>query len=83
LIKKILKATIGWMDLNKALLRQFILFLAFFMAMTACFSPAPGETLTTGRPAPEIAGASWINSAPLTTAALKGRVVLVEFWTYG
>jgi len=37
-------------------------------------------------PAPEFthrdAGA-WINSAPLTLANLKGRVVLVEFWTFG
>jgi hypothetical protein len=24
----------------------------------------------------------WINSAPLTTAGLRGKVVLVEFWTY-
>ena len=34
-------------------------------------------------PAPEIAAAPWINSAPLTMAGLRGRVVLVEFWTYG
>jgi len=36
-----------------------------------------------GMSAPEIAGGPWINSAPLTTAGLRGRVVLVEFWTYG
>jgi hypothetical protein len=36
-----------------------------------------------GAPAPEIAGERWIGSAPLTTAGLRGRVVLVEFWTYG
>jgi hypothetical protein len=36
-----------------------------------------------GQPAPEIAGGPWINSAPLTLAALRGRVVLLEFWTYG
>jgi thiol-disulfide isomerase/thioredoxin len=24
----------------------------------------------------------WVNSAPLTTAGLRGRVVLVDFWTY-
>ncbi|MBM4260272.1 MAG: hypothetical protein FJ145_02410 [Deltaproteobacteria bacterium] len=36
-----------------------------------------------GKPAPEIAGSSWINSAPLTTKDLRGQVVLVEFWTYG
>src|SRR3954471_19373141 len=26
--------------------------------------------------------AVWLNSAPLTGAALHGRVVLVDFWTY-
>jgi hypothetical protein len=36
-----------------------------------------------GQPAPDITGERWINSAPLTLEALKGRVVLVEFWTYG
>jgi hypothetical protein len=36
-----------------------------------------------GDPAPEIAGGPWINSAPLTLQGLRGRVVLVEFWTYG
>jgi len=33
--------------------------------------------------APEIiAGGKWINSDPLTIASLKGKVVLVDFWTY-
>lgn len=27
--------------------------------------------------------AAWLNSAPLTLKALRGSVVLVEFWTYG
>jgi hypothetical protein len=36
-----------------------------------------------GRPAPEIAGGPWINSEPLTLVGLRGRVVLVDFWTYG
>jgi len=32
---------------------------------------------------PEFSGiAEWINSAPLTPAGLKGKVVLVDFWTY-
>ena len=26
---------------------------------------------------------TWINSAPLTLAALRGKVVLVDFWTFG
>lgn len=36
-----------------------------------------------GDPAPEISGTPWINSPPLTAADLRGKVVLVEFWTYG
>ncbi|OLB95476.1 MAG: hypothetical protein AUH30_15230 [Candidatus Rokubacteria bacterium 13_1_40CM_68_15] len=36
-----------------------------------------------GRQAPAITGQTWINSAPLTMEGLKGRVVLVEFWTHG
>jgi thiol-disulfide isomerase/thioredoxin len=35
-----------------------------------------------GRLAPELAAGTWINSAPLSLAELRGRVVLVEFWTY-
>jgi cytochrome c biogenesis protein CcdA/thiol-disulfide isomerase/thioredoxin len=32
---------------------------------------------------PPLDGATaWINSAPLTPAALKGHVVLIDFWTY-
>jgi hypothetical protein len=36
-----------------------------------------------GQPAPEIAGSPWINSEPLSMEKLRGRVVYVEFWTYG
>jgi len=33
--------------------------------------------------APEFVGISrWLNSPPLTAAALEGKVVLVQFWTY-
>ena len=41
------------------------------------------EALEVGASAPDIAGGPWINSEPLSMAGLKGRVVLVEFWTYG
>lgn len=27
-------------------------------------------------------GVQWLNSAPLTTEALRGKVVVVDFWTY-
>jgi thiol-disulfide isomerase/thioredoxin len=34
-------------------------------------------------PAPELAGITdWINSAPVTLASLRGKVVLVHFWTF-
>jgi len=42
-----------------------------------------GQALRIGTPAPEITGAPWINSSPLTIEGLRGRVVLVEFWTFG
>jgi thiol-disulfide isomerase/thioredoxin len=32
---------------------------------------------------PSLAGATaWLNSPPLTTAGLRGKVVLIDFWTY-
>ena len=36
-----------------------------------------------GQPAPEVTGGPWINSEPLSLARLRGRVVLLDFWTYG
>lgn len=34
-------------------------------------------------PAPSLDGAvTWLNSEPLTTAGLRGKVVLIDFWTY-
>lgn len=34
-------------------------------------------------PDPTSATAQWLNSPPLTGEMLRGKVVLVEFWTYG
>ncbi len=35
------------------------------------------------RPAPEFVGITqWLNSAPLSLASLRGKVVMVNFWTY-
>ncbi len=45
------------------------------VAVAAASDAAP--EFTHGKPG------SWLNSEPLTLAALRGRPVLIEFWTYG
>jgi len=41
------------------------------------------DGLASPYPAPELAGIEgWINSKPLTMSELKGKVVLIDFWTY-
>jgi hypothetical protein len=44
---------------------------------------AAGAEIPVGRMAPELAAGAWINSEPLTLQGLRGRVVLLDFWTYG
>ena len=54
------------------------------LALCAALAPGAGaQALRVGQPAPEITGGPWVNSAPLSLVALRGRVVFVEFWTYG
>jgi len=44
---------------------------------------ASSSSLEDFGPAPEVKGLSrWINSEPLTLKKLRGKVVLVDFWTY-
>ena len=46
-------------------------------------APKAGEPLPVEGTFPSLAGATqWLNSPPLTTEALRGKVVLVDFWTY-
>ncbi|MEW9623645.1 cytochrome c biogenesis protein DipZ [Rhodanobacter geophilus] len=52
-------------------------------AAVAAPAPKPGEALPVEGTLPSLAGATgWLNSTPLTPAALHGKVVLVDFWTY-
>jgi len=63
---------------------------------TAEAAPIPGAFLQVQAPArprlalpsegamPPLAGAvEWLNSPPLTAAELRGKVVLIDFWTFG
>jgi methionine-S-sulfoxide reductase len=44
--------------------------------------PSTGAPVVEGD-MPELAGATgWLNSKPLTRAALRGKVVVLDFWTY-
>lgn len=46
--------------------------------------PVPFKLAAVEGAAPNFAGISnWFNSAPLSMASLRGKVVLVDFWTYG
>src|SRR6185437_10947188 len=52
-------------------------------------APAPQPELKAGEPLPvegtfpSLAGATqWLNSPPLSAESLRGKVVLVDFWTY-
>jgi cytochrome c biogenesis protein CcdA/thiol-disulfide isomerase/thioredoxin len=47
------------------------------------FAATRGDRLPELGAAPELKGIShWLNSPPLTMARLRGRVVLIDFWTY-
>ncbi len=46
-------------------------------------SAVPASALPVEGQLPSLSGAvAWLNSAPLTPQALRGKVVLIDFWTY-
>ena len=60
-------------------MRTLSLALAFATALAA--SGAGSET-DAPQLAPPLRGEPWLNSEPLPMASLRGKVVLVEFWTF-
>jgi thiol-disulfide isomerase/thioredoxin len=44
---------------------------------------APDGSDWIGKQAPDLTPGDWINSPPLSLAELRGKVVLLEFWTFG
>lgn len=69
------------------MLRRF--FPLALVLLAACADSGAGSPLRDSRyldlgPAPELAGETWLNApAPLRLADLRGKVVLVEMWTFG
>jgi len=54
-----------------------------FVAKAATGTTAFAGSPKTGATAPEFTGIDkWLNSEPLTMQQLRGKVVLVDFWTY-
>jgi len=55
------------------------------MIQVAAAAPAPAPlVLPVEGTLPELSGATgWLNSPPLTREALRGKVVLVDIWTFG
>ena len=54
--------------------------LLFVSGLLITILPAEGRV---GSSAPEISNDIWLNSKPLRLADLRGKVVMVEFWTFG
>lgn len=63
--------------------RAQVILISALALLIAGAAPARAQALRLGQAAPEITGGPWINSMPLALQGLRGRVVLVEFWTYG
>jgi cytochrome c biogenesis protein CcdA/thiol-disulfide isomerase/thioredoxin len=53
------------------------------VALTPVSTAEPTPPLADEGPMPELSGAvAWLNSAPLTRDQLRGKVVVIDFWTY-
>ena len=63
--------------------RSIALAVAIVTVVITLLGTAAGQSGQVGTRAPELAGGPWIGGDPLTMAGLQGRVVLLEFWTYG
>jgi len=74
-------------------IRSTTVLLAAIACLTGATPPVAGvaDSATTKarladarRAAPDFVGiTNWVNSAPLSIGGLRGKVVLVDFWTYG
>src|SRR4029453_6668359 len=78
------------MKTTRALFASVVTCTAIAMSGASCegsgqtpVASTPKIPSTFARAMPSLEGATgWINSAPLDAKALRGKVVLVDFWTY-
>ncbi len=66
-------------------MRSHILKLAAVAALATLavgFFHASGPGLGLGAPAPELRAGPWLNSEPLKLKDLRGKVVLINMWTF-
>jgi hypothetical protein len=75
--------TAGRMKNDTMRRRASFLLVVLLAAAGFVAGPVASQALRLGAAAPDVTGERWINSEPLTTPNLRGRVVLVEFWTFG
>ena len=60
-----------------------LLFGALLCAICACGAPFAEDTHLVQQQMPSLGRANaWLNSHPLSAAELRGKVVLIDFWTY-
>jgi thiol-disulfide isomerase/thioredoxin len=68
--------------MRKNLLLVALLSLLAVVAIRLGHSAAPEEKMS--MPAPDFPrGSRWLQSEPLTVSALRGRVLVLHFWTFG
>ena len=53
------------------------------MALAASSGTASQKSFPVGTKAPMIASPQWINTEPLGSSDLEGKILLVQFWTFG
>lgn len=66
-----------------ACLKKIALGALIATSLAASVMPGAAQSAAAPAPAPEFTGIeNWLNSPPLTLASQRGKVVLVDFWTY-
>ncbi len=69
---------------NRTMGRRSILLTVCSIALLGwALWPSHGQAYRPGMPAPEIANNTWLNSEPKRLSELRGKVVLIKFWTFG